>query len=164
MPIRRSGFFIVLFVAEIGASLWRLVMLPSDAYPGSLNYVVGRLLFWAPLAIFSGFLMSWVDRKRELSAPDTKEQSQPVRSTRLAFLLGLGLSIETLTTVFHWESPYSRSLRRIYESVIYWHRVLLPNDYGLASLRGYFLDHLIPWVTILVSGLILCRVTQRIRS
>ena len=162
-----SGLFIVLFTAEIGSSLWRVLTLPSDAYPGSLNYVVGRLLFWLPLVVLLRILWSLLGRRFEPSTDQPKDKNGKRKgqspSPPLVLVLGAAFIIEMLTDVLHWESRYSSGIRVLYESVWYWHRVPSQTDYGWPSFRGYFVDHLIPWAVIFVTGLVIRFIWSRRR-
>jgi hypothetical protein len=157
MHLSRAGFVAILFMAEIGSSLWRLLRLPFDAHAGSLNYIAVRLLIWLPLVVLLGIPWFLIERRFRSStdqskAEDGKPRRQP-QSAVLLLLFGAGFAIETLTDLLYWHSSFSTGLRTLYESVWYWHRVPAPNDYGWPSFRGYWLDHLTPWVVILLIGL-----------
>jgi|SRR5882724_8598351 len=41
--------FVLVLAAEVLASLWRLLTLPTDTYIGVGNYELGRVLYWLPL-------------------------------------------------------------------------------------------------------------------
>jgi hypothetical protein len=164
-PSSRVSFVVVLLVAEIGSSLWRLLRFPSDIYPGSLNYVGGRLLFWLPLVIIVNVLWSLIEKRFESSIgqPNAEPGKRKQASQSAPLVLALGFAIETFTSIGYWMTPYSRGVRALYESVWYWHRVPSQGDYGWPSFKGYFVDHLIPWVVFFLMGLSAWYVSSRRR-
>jgi hypothetical protein len=149
--------FIVALFAEIGASLWLLLLAPLDGptemYSGFLGYEAWRALCWAPLAAIIALLSAFVGQKLAFRKGGLASRN----SSPLRFLISataIGLSVETLTSICYWKSPHSRGVRALYQSVWYWHRVPRQSDFGWPSFRGYYVDHLIPWAMLFLTGLI----------
>ena len=143
--------FVLVLAAEVLASLWRLLTLPTDTYIGVGNYELGRMLYWLPLIGLAVVLVSTFEAKFQML--------RATQNTRLLFLhfvalAALALCAETLTSVgYWWHSPYSGPVRALYESAWYWERVPRPSDYGWRSFAGYFVDHLRPWTAVMIFGL-----------
>lgn len=149
--------FLIALFAEVGASLWLMLLVPSDSpietYSGLLGYEMGRVICWAPLAAFITLLFTVVQRR----LPSPKDGESPRNSNSLAvFILSVaavGLLIETITSLCFWKGPHSTGVQELYESIWYWHRVPSQSDFGWPSFRGYFLDHLVPWAVLFLTGL-----------
>lgn len=148
---RFMGFFLVVLLAEVGASLSLPLLGPTDSpievyYSGFFDYEAWRAFCWIPPAVLITLLYTFSEQRLGRRAGS----SGPPRLYILASISGL--SVETLTSTCYWKSPHSKGVRALYESVWYWHRVPRQSDYGWPSFRGYFLDHLILWAVIFVIG------------
>lgn len=161
------GLFTVLLAAEVGSSLWCLLTLPTDTYLGSLNYIGGRLLFWSLLiALFSvlWFLLGWrLGYLRHGPEAERRVRRQLSHTVRVAVAFGTAFAVELMTTACYWASSLSTGVRALYQSVWYWHRVPRQSDYGWPSLRGYLVDHLVPWAVIFVTGLLIWFISSKRR-
>jgi hypothetical protein len=70
--------FVLVLAAEVLASLWRLLTLPTDTYIGVGNYELGRMLYWLPLIGLAVLLVSTLEAKFQMF--------QARQNTRLLFL------------------------------------------------------------------------------
>lgn len=143
--------FVLALAAEMLASLWRLLRLPTDTYIGVGNYELGRMLYWLPLIGLGLVFVSIFEAKFQ-----TLQSNEKTRRLFLHFVAvaALAFCVEALTSLgYWWRSPLSGSVRTLYESVWYWERVPRPSDYGWRSFPGYFVDHLRPWTAVMIFGL-----------
>ena len=153
---RIKTFLLSLLVADVGASLWLLILSPTDteAYSGFLPYEAWRAFCWIPLALSGCLLLKWMY---------VRVSGDSDAALAFALTSAIGVSIETLTSFCHWKSPHSRGVRALYESAWYWHRVPRPGDYGWPSFKGYLLDHFIPWAILFLAGLIISYTWRRLK-
>jgi len=143
--------FVLALAAEMLASLWRMLTLPTDTYIGVGNYELGRMLYWLPLICLAVVFVATFEAKFQML-----NASQNTRLLFLHFvvLAALALCVETLTSLgYWWHSPYSGPVRVLYESDWYWERVPRPSDHGWPSFAGYFVGHLKPWTAVMLFGL-----------
>jgi hypothetical protein len=145
------SLFVLVLAAEMLASLWRLLRLPTDTYIGVADYELGRMLYWLPLVGLAIVFVSTFESKfQALKAREYTRQ----RLLRFAAMAALAFCVEALTSFgYWWHSPHSHRVRALYESVWYWHRVPRQSDYGWPSFAGYFMDHLMPWTAVILLGL-----------
>ena len=118
----------------------------------------GRLVCWIPLAAFCSFLCLWLSRTSVFASSRRKARIDDSRgfgaSSQLILTFMIGLAIETIASVCYWATPYSTGVRALYESVWYWDRIPRQNDYGWPSLKGYVLDHFVPWAVCVLTLLL----------
>jgi hypothetical protein len=168
MKAKSIGLLSVALFAEVGASFLLPLLGPTDSpieayYSGFFDYEAWRAFCWIPPAILIAFLYTLLEKRFALP----NDGRAPDNLSMLRFLilwLISGLSLETLTSIGYWKSPHSKGVRALYESVWYWHRVPRQSDYGWSSFRGYFVDHLIPWVVLFLIGLFAWYIWNRQRQ
>jgi len=143
--------FVLALAAEMLASLWRLLTLPTDTDIGVGNYELGRMLYWLPLIGLGLVFVSTFEAKFQMLQSTEKTRKRFLHFVALA---ALAFCMEALTSLgYWWCSPHSGPVRALYESVWYWERVPRPSDYGWRSFAGYFVDHLRPWTAVMIFGL-----------
>jgi len=144
-------FFVPAIAAEVLASLWRLLTLPTDTFIGVGNYELGRMLYWLPLIGSALVFVSTFEAKFQMLQSRERTHKPFLHFVALA---ALALCVEALTSLgYWWHSPHSETVRALYESGWYWRRVPRPSDYGWRSFGGYFVDHLKPWTAVMILGL-----------
>ena len=105
--------FVLALAAEMLASLWRLLTLPTDTYIGVGNYELGRMLYWLPLIGLALVFVSIFEAKFQ-----TLQSNEKTRRLFLHFVAvaALAFCVEALTSLgYWWRSPHSGPVRALYE-------------------------------------------------